>query len=155
MLFVSYHEYMNAKTTSELQEILKHTDSESELSDVLQDDKMIPENMTFSDYFFTLPDVNENTKAEIVRNSGIDRTYAYQILNNTRKNPSKDKIIALCLAAHTTLDQARRALKISGCADLYARNKRDAVIIYAFHHHLEVQDLNNLLNEFEEPVLGE
>lgn len=146
---------MNAKTTSELQEILKHTDSESELSDVLQDDKMIPEDMTFSDYFFSLPGVNENTKADIVKRSGIDRTYAYQILNNTRKKPSKDKVIALCLSAHTTLYQARRALKISGCPDLYVRNKRDAIITYAFHHHLEPQDVNDLLNEFEEPLLGE
>lgn len=152
---VSYHYSMDAKTTSELQEILKHTDSESQLMDVLNNEKMIPEDMTFSDYFFTLPGVSEMTKADIVKRSGIERTYAYQILNNTRKNPSKDKIIALCLAAHTDLDQARRALKIAGCPDLYVRNRRDAIITYAFHHHLEPQDTDDLLDEFHEHLLGE
>lgn len=146
---------MNPKTTSRLQDILDHTETESQLSDVLQDEKMIPDDMTFSDYFFSLPGVNENTKAEIVRRSGIDRTYAYQILNNTRKNPSKDKVIALCLAAGTTLDQARRGLKIARCADLYVRNRRDAIITYAFHHHMTPQELNSLLNEFHEPLLQE
>ena len=144
---------MNTKTTSRLQEILNHTETESQLSDVLSDDGMLPEDMTFADYFFSLPGVNENSKAEIVKRSGIDRNYAYQILNNTRKNPSKDKVIALCLAANTTLDQARRALKIAGCPDLYVRNRRDAVITYAFHHHMSPQELNSLLNEFHESLL--
>lgn len=146
---------MHTKTTSRLQEILDHTETESQLSDVLNDDGMIPDNLTFADYFFSLPGVNENSKAEIVRKSGIDRTYAYQILNNTRKNPSKDKIIALCLAAGTTLDQARRALKIAGCPDLYVRNKRDAIITYAFNHHMNPQELNSLLDEFHEFPLSD
>lgn len=146
---------MDAKTTSQLEEILSHTDDESALSDVLHNDRMIDESMTFADYFFTLPGVSESTKADIVKRSGIERTYAYQILNSTRKNPSKDKIIALCLAAHTDLHQVRRGLKIAGCPDLYVRNRRDAIITYAFNHHLEVQDCNELLQEFHEPVLGE
>lgn len=146
---------MDAKTTAELQEILEHTESESGLSDILDDEKMLPEGITFSEYFFSLPGISEDTKADIVRKSGIERTYAYQILNGTRKYPSKDKVIALCLAARVDLYQARRALKIAGCADLYVRNRRDAIITYAFHHHLDPQETDELLQTFQEPLLGE
>ena len=40
----------------------------------------------------------------------------------TKANPGRDKILCLCIAARMDINEIRRALEISNCAILYARN---------------------------------
>ena len=42
--------------------------------------------------------------------------------NGTKENPGRDKILCLCIAARMDINEIRRALEISNCAILYARN---------------------------------
>lgn len=72
----------------------------------------------------------ELKQADIIRDSGISRTYAYEIFNG-KKKASRDKIIALCFAANMTLDEVNHALTYSENTPLYAKNNRDACIILA------------------------
>ena len=39
-----------------------------------------------------------------------------------KANPGRDKILCLCIAARMDINEIRRALEISNCAILYARN---------------------------------
>ena len=64
--------------------------------------------------------------------------YAYQIVNGTKANPGRDKILCLCIAARMDINEIRRALEISNCAILYARNTRDAIII----KHINTEDFS-------------
>ena len=86
------------------------------------------------------------------KKSGIDRTYIYQIMDGS-KNPGRDKIIAIAIACEMTLAECQRALEISQEGILYAKSRRDSLIIYAINKKLTIMELNALLEEHGLPVL--
>ena len=84
----------------------------------------------------------------IVTDSGLSRDYAYQILNGRRANPSRDKLIPICLAMHMNLEDTNRALKISKSGTLYSKDKRDAIIILCINQNIfDVIKINSILYE--------
>lgn len=88
------------------------------------------------------------TPAIIIKRSGVVRTYAYEVLNGT-KNGSRDRIIALCLAAEMTENELNHALIYSGHNSLHPKNVRDALISYYFKNKktTKAMDLNDFLSE--------
>lgn len=76
----------------------------------------------------------------------LPRTYAYQILNGT-KNPGRDKILALCIAAGVDYEETQRALALSNMGKLYPRRREDSIIIFALEQKLSVLQTNELLYE--------
>ena len=85
-------------------------------------------------------------KADVIRKSGLDRYYAYQIFNGT-KHPTRDKVIMLCISADMTFNEIQNLLKITGYAILYAKDRRDNVIIYGIKNKKNVVDINTILYE--------
>ena len=85
-------------------------------------------------------------KADVVRRSMLGN-YAYSIINGNRKNPERDKLIMLCFGLTLTADEANRLLKMSSNAELYVRNPRDSVLIYALDRNQGVIETNNKLEE--------
>ena len=88
------------------------------------------------------------------KKSEIDRTYAYQILNGTKPNPGRDKIIKLCIAGELSVKETTRALEIAKAGILYPREKRDAIILFAINNKLSVQDTNMLLDSYDLDILN-
>ena len=85
--------------------------------------------MSFSDYFNEfLGSHQRKSLSDIVRDSGLSRQYAYDVING-KKNANRDKIIALCLSANMNLEETKHSLIYAGHNELYSRNKRDATII--------------------------
>ena len=144
---------MAKDTTRKLEERLIQIDSEDKLAGYLDDLESFSKYDGFSEYYESLDKVKNKATAEIVKASGIERSYCYQILNGTRPNPGREKIIRLCLAAQLSLKETLRALKTGNEAVLYARNKRDAIIIFAIEHELSCEDTNLLLDQFNEKPL--
>ena len=85
-------------------------------------------------------------KSEVVNRSMLG-TYAYNIINGDRKNPERDKLIMLCFGLRLTAEEANRLLKMSSNGELYVRNPRDMVLIYALDRGQSVIDANNKLDE--------
>ena len=142
----------NTLTTQELLKILHTTRTTSELheyTDTLESNSGF---QNFSEYFFHILKEKEITESMLIRNSQIQRTYAYQILTGT-KNPGRDKVIALCLAAHMNLDETQRALTLANLGQLYPRRHRDSILIFALEQCLDVQQTNELLFEENEDIL--
>lgn len=83
-------------------------------------------------------------KAKVVARSGLNRVYCYQIFLGKR-NPSRDKLIAICFGFQFDLKNTDTLLKIAGFSPLYARNKRDAVIIFAINSKKSIFGVNELL----------
>ncbi|MCH4071569.1 XRE family transcriptional regulator [Pseudoramibacter sp.] len=135
----------NVKKTEELLDVLTRTDSPPKLRSYL--DGLNPLPGGFAEYFNQLPKVQVLSKKDLIQKSGLDRTYAYHILNGT-KQPSRDKIIALALAAGLDLTETQRALELTHEGILYAKNRRDAVLIYAVKNQLSVMEANDLLHHF-------
>ena len=77
---------------------------------------------------------------DIIRRSGLERSYVYHIINGERKNPSQGKVIALCIAFELTVEQTQRLLR-------YPRNQRDSIILYGISRKMSVMEINeHLLN---------
>lgn len=92
-------------------------------------------------------------KSDVIRNSGIDRGYAYDILSD-KKQPSRDKVLLLCLGAAFSFEEVQTLLKQTGYPMLYARIARDSAIIFAFRHHMSPIDTNELLYELQFDLLS-
>lgn len=103
---------MDQKTTRDLEQILKSKRRTEQLEEYLE---TLPEEQpcaSFRDYYQSLAKVQSMSAADIVAKSGIERTYYYQLMNGTR-NPGRDKIITLCIAAGLTVKETQRALEIA------------------------------------------
>lgn len=85
-------------------------------------------------------------KADVIRKSGIERHYAYQILSG-KKTPSRDKLLMFCIGLEMTAKETQHFLLECSAPLLYAKNKRDNVILFALENKLTVIELNELLYE--------
>ena len=142
---------MNEKTTERLDRILQNADTGDFLE--YRKHELSEELPSLSDY------INEHIGkkgllvSDIVKKSGLSRDYAYAIINGNRKNPTKDRIIALCLAMHMNLVETQRALKLCGMV-LYAKNKRDAALIICINREIyDLDKVNNFLLENDLEIL--
>ena len=139
------------KETTELLNILKNAkdmDSLNSYLNSLEDNQ--PESL--SSYLRHLIKEKAVKPSEIIKKSRIERTYFYQILNG-RKNPGRDKIIAIALALELSLEETQRMLEISREGVLYAQSKRDSILIFAINRRYSLIDTNELLNRHGESEL--
>ena len=124
------------KTTAQLQEMLKKCNS---LNEYINDNEI---NFSNKKPFEILNDEIQKrklVKADVIRRSGIERHYAYQILSGT-KTPSRDKLLMFCLGLGMTAEESQHFLLECSAPLLYAKNKRDNVVLFAlenklFHDH--------------------
>ena len=86
--------------------------------------------LTLSEYLMTLLKQRNLRRSAVVRDSGLEKAYIYQIFNG-EKRPSRDKLIAITFGLHLPVEETQRTLKLGGYSELYARVARDAVILFA------------------------
>ncbi len=96
--------------------------------------------------------INDFDVSKIYIESGLSRSYIYQLLNGDRI-PSRDAIINLAIVFACDLNETNRLLKICEKQSLYAKNKRDSVIIYSISHSYTLEETNKLLKEKEQQLL--
>ena len=92
------------------------------------------------------------SKAMLARKAGMSEVYLHQVFSG-RRNPSRDKLLCLCVGLEANLDETQSILKQAGYAQLYAKNKRDAIISFGIIHGLELGDINDKLFSENEKTL--
>lgn len=92
-------------------------------------------------------------KSEIIAKSEISQVYAYQIFSGVKEAPSRDKVLSLLIAMEISLDEVQSFLKLSGYPFLYAKNKRDSIIIFCIQNRKTVVETNNELYSHGEATL--
>ena len=92
------------------------------------------------------------TVSDVVVACNLDRSYGYQMFNGTRR-PSREFLLRLALLLKLGEDAAQRLLKIAGRQPLYARNRRDAAVLYALTHGLTAEKTDELLESLGEGAL--
>ena len=137
------------KTTEELLNTLKHsTNINSYLSQEQENFHTLPLHL-YLDKMFAEKEVSPS---QCIRNSGLDRTYCYQIFSG-KKLPSRDKVLALCFGLSLNFEESQLLLKSTGYTQLYARNERDSIIIFALQRNISIMDTNELLLDLEHDLL--
>lgn len=83
--------------------------------------------------------------ADVVKDSGLEKAYVYQIFDGKRKNPSRDKMIAIAFGMHLNEEGTQRMLKLAGHSELYPRVARDAAILFAIQRGMNIWDTDRAL----------
>ena len=135
------------KDTSELQNELKRAEG---LEKFLADNKKDFRKYTLAEYLERLLKEKKLSKGEVIAKSRLERMYAYHIFAGRKKNPSREKIIALALAMELTPEEAQYLLYYAGVEPLYVRNPLDSVLWYALEHKMSVVDTNIMLEKMSE-----
>ena len=91
-------------------------------------------------------------KAVIARRSGISEVYLHQVFAG-RRNPSRDRLLALCVGMGASLEETQQLLKQAAYAQLYPRLRRDAVIIHGLLHRRPLGEINDSLFAEDEKTL--
>lgn len=141
---------METKTTDELcHEIKAATDIEY----YLKNNKKSMLTSTLPQHLNLLLSQKGFSRAEVVRGSLLDRAYVYQIFSG-EKTPSRDKLIALAFGLRLTDAETQRMLKLSCNRELYARDERDALILFALKQEMPILAANELLFNHGFTALG-
>ncbi|MCI9527471.1 MAG: XRE family transcriptional regulator [Lachnospiraceae bacterium] len=137
------------KSTEELLKTLKYTTNiTSYLSQEQENFQTLPLHLYLSKLFAE----TNISPSQCIRDSGLDRTYCYQIFSG-RKLPSRDKVIALCFGLSLDIENAQMLLKSTGYTPLYPRNERDSIIIFALLRNVPIMEANELLLELGYKIL--
>lgn len=132
---------MESKTTSELIHEIKNS---TDIEDYLTKNKQHLLTRKLSEYLNMLLCEKGIRKADVARSSLLDRVYVYQIFSG-KKTPSRDKLIAIAFGLHLSDEETQTMLKLSGNRELYARDERDAIILFALQRGMNIFETNELL----------
>ncbi|MGN0586847.1 MAG: XRE family transcriptional regulator [Oscillospiraceae bacterium] len=127
------------KLENELSEI-------TDISDYIEKNSDNFINVKLSEYLKKLIGSRNMEVSQVIKDSGLNRIYAYQILEGG-KNPSRDKIIALAFGMKLNFGEIQKLLKTACARPLYARDERDSVIIFAVKRGRSIIETNLLLEE--------
>lgn len=92
------------------------------------------------------------SKAALAKQSGISEVYLHQIFAG-RRNPSRNRLLCLCYGLEASVDETQELLKLCGAAQLYSKNRRDAIIIYGLAHGITLFEINDKLFAEDEETL--
>ncbi len=137
------------KSTEELTNELTNSDN---INEYVNDNKSELINIALSQYLENLLISKNLTKSTVIAKSNLSRTYAYQIFGG-KKNPTRDKLVALCFGFQLSADETQRVLKIAKLPILYPRLKRDSLILFALQKQYTIIECNNLLDDFKEYII--
>lgn len=137
------------KTTDELVNEIKGS---ADILDYLEKNSAEMQVDRFSDYLKDWLEKKGLTKADVVRASNLNRVYVYQIFLGC-KYPSRDKVIALAFGLGLNGDEIQTLLKQAGYRELYPRDPRDALLLYAVSRGQTIIEANELLYDHNIEVL--
>lgn len=141
---------METKTTDVLMHEIK---TATDIEDYLKTNQNNMITCTLSEYLNMLLSQKGISKADAVRGSLLDRAYVYQIFSGER-TASRDKLLALAFGMCLTDDETQKMLKLSCNRELYPRDERDALILFALQSRRTILDANELLFSHGFAVLG-
>lgn len=137
------------KTTDELQAQLNEI---TDLNKYLQDNQQELKVPNAPEYLLQLAESKGISRAELIRNSQLERSFGYHLLDGT-KNLTRDKALALAFGAKLTPEETQNFLKYAQLPRLYARNPRDNVLLFCLNTGKSLMDTNLTLSELKlEPI---
>ncbi len=107
----------------------------------------------FHEYIEELCKASGHTRGEVIRRAGIDRTYGHQLFNSRRK-PSRDKVIQLAFGLGLDEGGTQRLLQVARKSALYVKDERDAAILFCIENHKSLDETQGLLEDIHATLLG-
>ena len=133
--------YINNKMTFSLENSIRTVDTFEQFEQMFSDEFLADDDRV-GNYLQEILWKYDKDAATISRYAGLDRSYVGNIIRGKKNNPSRDSLIAICLAVGTTIDEVQYLLKYAGHAPLYVRRKRDVIIWFGFMKHKTIDDVD-------------
>lgn len=102
--------------------------------------------------FALLLDAHQLTRQQVIEGANLERSSGYQIFCGTR-HPRRDTLLRIAIAMRLMLNETQQLLRVAQLGELYAKNRRDAVIIYCLEHRLDLIEAELMLEKIKEPSL--
>ena len=129
------------KTTKEIVHSLCRSDS---LRSFLQENASDLSHQSLLEHLEGLLREKHLTKADVINRANLATSSGYHIFAG-EKAPSRDKVISLAVGFGLNLDESQQLLKYAGHRELYAREKRDSILIFCLNHHYNIVQVNETL----------
>ena len=134
------------ETTRHLEEKLKRIDAQDDVSGFISMNRN--KDGSFREFYSRFLNEKNIDVPEILKRSCVSRNYIYNILNGDR-DPGRDKVLALCIAAGMDYSETDRALELAGQRRIYPKDERDARIAIMINQGVhEVTDVNIMLDSY-------
>lgn len=109
--------------------------------------------LTFQETLLKHIDRRELNDVDVYKKAFIDRRHFSKIRSNKDYAPSKDTVIKLIFALELGTRNAKDLLEKAGYA-LSRSSKRDLIFDFCIRKHIyDLMDINQLLLEYEQPLL--
>ena len=140
---------MMKKDTSDLQnDMMKHPN----LDQFLAENRENFQNSTVPELLLQMIEKKGIPKAVLAKQAGMSEVYLHQVFAG-RRNPSRNRILCICFGLNAALDETQELLKRCNFAQLYSREKRDAIVIYGLLHGMSLFEVNDKLFDEDEETL--
>ena len=138
--------FRNNRTSVVLEASLPKYDS---LEDFEKDfpDEFLKDDSRIGDYLLMLLQKYDKAPSQsaVSDKAGLSFSYVGLITSGKKNNPSRDALIAICLAIGTTFEEVQYLLKYAGHSPLYVRRRRDVVIWFGFMKGQDIIPVNDNL----------
>lgn len=133
------------KTTEKLENEILATDDIDAFRDENVDEFI---KIELSDYLKQLLEKYNTDKSSIfARANMLESNYGYEIFKGNKKNVSRDKLIQICFGFPLNPEETKTVLRLGGVRPLYARDERDAFIMFALKNGMTIQKTDEMLYE--------
>lgn len=147
---VKGRDHVKEKSTSDLsQELMR----DANIDHYIHENQSFFSDKSVSDLLSQLYEKKTMTKAALARKASMSEIYLHQVFSG-RRNPSRDRLLCLCIGLGCSLEETQRLLQQASYAQLYPRIKRDAIITHGILHGTDLNDINDkLFSENEKTLL--
>jgi len=115
-----------------------------DIEEFLIENKHNLNSVSFSDYLYHILELKQIKVADLFKAAQISESFGYQLLNG-RRQASRDKILQLGLAGKFNLSEINRLLKLGERSELYVKDKRDAIIMFAINKNMSLMEIESYL----------
>lgn len=109
---------------------------------------------TFSETLLELIDKKGMSHAEAYNKANIDKKHFHKIKSNKNYKPTKFTVLAFAIALELTIKETKELMETAGLA-LSKSNLFDVIVsCFIEDKHYDVFELNDVLFEYDQPLLG-
>lgn len=103
---------------------------------------------SLSGYLCELLEKKGLKRSDVVVRTGLDKAYVYQIFAGEKK-PSRDKLITIAFGMRLNEKETQRMLHLSGHRELWPKDERDALLLFAIQRKMSLEDVHAELERYE------
>ena len=123
--------------TDELEQILKETHPDDvEQCSIDNADEMLSEDREFRNYMKEKLKEKGLKEQDVLVRADIPLGFGYKLFSQEKTTLQRDTILRICYGAELNFEETQHVLKLYHMPLLYARDKRDAMLISCINHRV-------------------